>query len=42
MHRHFCLIVGRWKLENWRLYRLTEHHSAKKASNRWVMWDRIL
>jgi hypothetical protein len=42
MHRHFLIVVGRWKFENWRLYRKTEHVDAKTrgAKARWWMWDR--
>ncbi len=41
MRRHFVVIVGRWKFENWHLYRRTQHVAAKKASVRWVSWDRV-
>lgn len=27
MTRHFCIVWGRFKLENWRLYRLSPHRS---------------
>jgi hypothetical protein len=39
VHRHFLVVVGKWKFENWRLYRLREHrnHNGKV---RWTMWDR--
>jgi hypothetical protein len=43
MHRHFLIVVGRWKFENWHLYRYTQHCSAKKPKQiRWMMWDRII
>jgi hypothetical protein len=44
MHRHLKIIVGRWKLEDWRLYRYTEHRDAKTGGKkaRWMMWDRIV
>lgn len=42
MRRYLCIVVGRWKLENWHLYVEREHCSVKKPSNRWKMWDRIL
>lgn len=40
--RYFCVIVGRWKVENWRLYRLRLHVDAKThgLKARWYMWDR--
>lgn len=40
VHRHFLVVVGNWKFENWRLYRLREHqnHSGKV---RWHMWDKV-
>jgi hypothetical protein len=39
--RHFCVIWGRWKFENWRLFRLTEH-SNRSGQVRWRMWDKVL
>jgi hypothetical protein len=44
MHRHLKIIVGRWKLEDWHVYRYTEHVDAKTGGNkaRWMMWDRII
>jgi hypothetical protein len=42
MHRHCCIVIGRLKLENWRLYIRREHCSAKNPNNRWQMWDRVL
>jgi hypothetical protein len=44
MHRHFVAIVGRWKLENWHVYRYTEHRDAKTGGEkaRWWMWDRVI
>jgi hypothetical protein len=38
MHRHFVIVVGRWKFENWHLYRLCWHrnHNGKV---RWQLWD---
>lgn len=43
VHRHCCIVVGRWKLENWRLYRYTEHRDAKTKGAKaiWWMWDRV-
>lgn len=43
MIRYLCIRVGQWKLENWHLYRLTEHRDAKTGGQkaRWTMWDRV-
>jgi hypothetical protein len=35
-HRHLCIIVGRWKLENWHVYRYAEHGDGKTG------WQRII
>jgi hypothetical protein len=42
--RHLCIVIGRWKLENWHVYRYTEHRDAKTGGRkaRWMMWDRII
>jgi len=39
--RHFLIVVGRWKFENWGLYcgRPHQNHSGQE---RWVMWDPVL
>lgn len=37
-HRHFLIVIGRWKFEDWHLYRLRWHFGRK---NRWQMWDRV-
>lgn len=44
IHRHCCIVIGRWKLENWHLYRFAEHVDAKTRGKkaRWSMWDRVL
>lgn len=43
-HRHFCVIVGRWKLENWHVYRYNGHSDARTGGlkARWTTWDRIV
>jgi hypothetical protein len=43
MHRHLCIVVGRWRFENWHLYRKNEHRDAKTNGQkaRWWMWDRV-
>lgn len=41
MNRHFVIVVGRWKFENWRLYQLREHHNHN-GKVRWHMWDIVL
>ena len=41
MHRHFLIVVGPWKFENWHLYRLRPH-TNKKRNARWLMWDRVV
>lgn len=40
MHKHFLIVLGNWKFENWHLYRLREHcnHNGKV---RWRMWDQF-
>jgi hypothetical protein len=40
-HRHFLIVVGRWKLENWHLYCLRPHQN-RSGRARWTMWDRVL
>lgn len=40
MHRHFLIVCGAWKFENWRLYRLREH-SNHNGKVRWRMWDGV-
>jgi hypothetical protein len=40
--RHFLIVVGRWKFENWHLYRLREHVAVKNIAVRWRMWDLVL
>ena len=42
IHRHFLIVVGDWKFENWHLYRLGWTHSRGKESNRWRVWKRML
>jgi hypothetical protein len=42
MHRHFCAVVGTWKLENWRLYRYRPHKAASGTPIYWMQWDRVL
>lgn len=44
MHRHFIIVLGTWKFENWRVYRYRQHRDAKTngAKARWMMWDRCL
>lgn len=42
MHRYCCIVVGRWKLQDWHLFRLRPHHAAKQPSIRWLGWDRVL
>lgn len=32
--------VGKFRLENLKLYKRTTHHSHKKPANRWEQWDR--
>jgi hypothetical protein len=41
-HRHFLCVWGRWKFENWRLYRQVQRHSKGNAANRWMTWDLVL
>ena len=41
MTRHFCLILGRVKIENWRVYIERLHHN-KSGQCRWRMWDRLI
>lgn len=39
-HRYFCCVVGNWKVQNWRLYRLREHRN-KTGDVRWLGWDQL-
>lgn len=41
-HRHFCIVWGTWKFENWHLYRLRTHRAVRKPSVRWVMWNKVI
>lgn len=41
MTRHFLIRWGRWKFENWHLYRLSPHQNHDGKA-RWVMWDVVL
>lgn len=43
MHRHFCVVIGRWKFVDWHLYHYNEHRDAKTNGKkaRWWMWDRV-
>lgn len=40
MHRHLCIVVGRWMLRDWRLYRLTRHENVRRTTW-WETWDPI-
>jgi len=40
-HRHFVCVLGRWKLENWRVYR-QRVHTNRAGNARWLMWDKVL
>lgn len=43
VHRYCCIVVGKWMLRDWHLYRYTLHRSAKKPQSvQWHMWDRVL
>lgn len=41
MHRHFLVVVGQWKFENWHLYRLgtTQNRTGKYT---WKVWRRVI
>jgi hypothetical protein len=39
MHRHFLVVVGNWKFQNWHLYRLTPC-ANHDGTVRWSMWVR--
>jgi hypothetical protein len=42
-HRHFKIVLGRWMLCDWHLYRYTFHCSVKKpAEIYWMNWDKII
>lgn len=36
---YICIVLGRWKFENWRLYRRRLHHSRGNPKNQWWAWD---
>lgn len=40
MTRHFVIVLGSWKFENWRLYRYRQH-TNKKGNAVWHTWDYI-
>jgi hypothetical protein len=42
VHKHFCCVWGRWKLENWHLYRYREHQAVNNPGIRRHDWDRLL
>ncbi len=42
VHRHFLIVVGEWKFENWHLYRQRQHHAVKDPKIRWYAWDLVL
>jgi hypothetical protein len=39
--RHFVLIIGGWKFEDWHLYRWCGHRSARNPTIAWYDWDRV-
>jgi len=41
IHRHFLIIVGRFKFENWHLYRHVDKQS-KSGKAQWWTWERVL
>lgn len=39
--RHFCVILGDWKFEDWHLYRW-RRHVARSGQVSWWDWERLL
>lgn len=43
MHRYCVIVVGRWKVENWHIYRWIEKKALRNPSTiKWHDWERIL
>lgn len=42
MKIYLCLIIGPWKLVNWRLYYSRVTHAVKHPEVKWLEWRRVL
>lgn len=41
MHRHFLIVVGWWKFENWHVYHYTKTGNIK-GNITWWKWRRVI